>query len=82
MEPPADDPMYKVGSTWHHTYASGHEGRITKVLEIDYMVDVEPPGHGGTRLFTTARSLKDAIDRADRWVEAHSAITDWQAGRA
>jgi hypothetical protein len=72
------DRVHKVGSKWHHTFASGHQAQITKILETDYMIYVQPPAEGGTPFHTTARSLRDAIARANRWVAANSTMADWQ----
>jgi hypothetical protein len=73
-----DGRLHKVGSKWHHTFASGHHARITKILETDYMLSVQPPARGGTPFHTTARSLGEAVTKANRWVAAHSTLADWQ----
>jgi hypothetical protein len=77
---PADDSSYPLGSTWRHTYPTGHEGLITKVGAGDYVVEVQPPRAADAAFVQTVPALQAGIDAANAEAGAVSGLLDWVAG--
>jgi hypothetical protein len=75
-----DDDTPPLGTTWRHTYATGHEGLITKVADVEFVVEVQPPQAADEPYVATVAALQAGIDAADAQVGVRSSAGDWLAG--